>query len=64
VRHLLLTNYTNTSHSSLLVKAFYFATGFGSEAVVVVFAISGFLVGGNTWNKWKRKDPTPAEYGK
>jgi peptidoglycan/LPS O-acetylase OafA/YrhL len=32
--------------SGLLVKAFYFATSLGHQAVIVFFALSGFLVGG------------------
>lgn len=42
-------------------KAFYFMTGFGHEAVVVFFVISGYLVGGKVWSLsrsgkfgWKR----------
>ena len=30
----------------LPVKAFYFATGLGHQAVMIFFALSGFLVGG------------------
>ena len=32
--------------SGLLVKAFYFVTSLGHQAVIVFFALSGFLVGG------------------
>ena len=44
-----------------LKKAFYLLTGFGHEAVMVFFVISGYLVGGKVWSLsaqgkfgWKR----------
>jgi len=33
-------------HSNLLIEIMYFATGFGHEAVMIFFVLSGFLVGG------------------
>jgi len=36
-------------HVGLLAKVFYFATGLGHEAVMVFFALSGFLVGGKAF---------------
>ena len=35
-------------------KAFYFFTGFGHEAVMVFFVISGFLVGGRVLDAYQR----------
>lgn len=32
--------------TSIFVKTFYFATGLGHQAVIIFFALSGFLVGG------------------
>jgi peptidoglycan/LPS O-acetylase OafA/YrhL len=46
VRNMLLTDYVTLENAGLLIKGFYFLTGFGHEAVVVFFVISGFLVGG------------------
>jgi peptidoglycan/LPS O-acetylase OafA/YrhL len=34
-------------HSNLLLEIMYFATGFGHEAVMIFFVLSGFLVGGS-----------------
>src|SRR5262249_52827849 len=31
---------------STLIRVFYFATGLGNQAVIIFFALSGFLVGG------------------
>jgi peptidoglycan/LPS O-acetylase OafA/YrhL len=36
----------------MLIKAFYFVTGLGGEAVIVFFVISGFLVGGGAAKKF------------
>lgn len=35
-----------TGNSNVLIKIVYFATGFGHEAVMIFFVLSGFLVGG------------------
>lgn len=41
-----LQNYGEVGQAGLLVKTFYFFTGIGHQAVVIFFALSGFLVGG------------------
>lgn len=46
LRDLLLVDYAGIGHHSLPLAIFYFVTGFGREAVVVFFVLSGFLVGG------------------
>jgi peptidoglycan/LPS O-acetylase OafA/YrhL len=47
VRSIVLANYPDvTSPSNVVVKAIYFAAGFGHISVVIFFVISGFLVGG------------------
>ena len=51
-RHLILVDFKNVEHSNYLIKAIYFITGFGDEAVIIFFVISGFLVGGLTIRKW------------
>jgi peptidoglycan/LPS O-acetylase OafA/YrhL len=38
------------AHAGVLVKVFYFATGLGHQAVMLFFALSGFLVGGKALN--------------
>lgn len=45
-RDSLITDYEG---GSLLLKAFYFVTGFGHEAVMIFFVVSGYLVGGGLW---------------
>lgn len=52
VRYLWCADYANVQNKSLPIKIFYFATGFGSEAVMVFFVLSGFLVGGGALRKW------------
>lgn len=52
VRHLMFTDLKNVVAPSIPLKAFYFLTGFGHEAVVLFFVISGFLVGGTTLQRW------------
>ena len=51
LRHLLFLDYKNVTDKTLLVKGFYFISGFGHEAVVIFFIISGFLVGGSSLRK-------------
>ncbi|MES2091144.1 MAG: acyltransferase family protein [Pseudomonadota bacterium] len=53
VRHLILIDFKEVEDKALLYKAVYFLTGLGHEAVVVFFVISGFLVGGLTWERWR-----------
>ena len=55
VRHLFLIDYKNVIDKNLLIKAFYFITGLGHEAVIIFFVISGFLVGGLSLKKWPYK---------
>ena len=46
LRSYIFKNYDEFAQASLLDKAFYFATGMGHQAVIIFFALSGFLVGG------------------
>lgn len=63
VRHIVLADYKDVQNPNLLIKAFYFFTGFGTEAVVVFFVVSGLLVGGLTLEKWRRiEGPQMADY--
>jgi peptidoglycan/LPS O-acetylase OafA/YrhL len=45
-RHLILVEYREVIDRTPLVKAFYFLTGLGHEAVMIFFVVSGYLVGG------------------
>lgn len=46
LRAFALVNFAEANHPGLFWSAIYFATGFGSQAVMVFFVLSGFLVGG------------------
>ncbi len=46
-------DYGQLKSPSLLAKGFYFFTGFGHEAVMVFFVISGYLVGGKVWSLYR-----------
>lgn len=46
IRAYALHNFGEIDQPGLLLKVFYFLTGLGHQAVVIFFALSGFLVGG------------------
>jgi peptidoglycan/LPS O-acetylase OafA/YrhL len=50
-RSLMFQDFGTTGGSGVFGKAFYFLTGFGHEAVMVFFVISGYLVGGKVWSR-------------
>ena len=54
-RNLLFVDYASVVSPTVLQNFFYFMTGFGHEAVVVFFVISGFLVGGKALADWQDK---------
>lgn len=62
LRNIVFVDYENVQHKTLLVKAFYFITGLGHEAVIVFFVISGLLVGGLSLSRWKSKGIDYARY--
>lgn len=62
VRHLILVDLKQVIHPSLGVKALYFFTGFGHEAVVIFFVLSGYLVGGITLERWRLHGPDFSHY--
>lgn len=41
-------DYRDVEEKGILIKAFYFITGYGHHAVVIFFILSGFLVGGRS----------------
>jgi len=47
VRSFVLVDYGNVADPSIVDRALYYASGFGHQAVVVFFVLSGFLVGGS-----------------
>lgn len=42
IRYLWFAEYADIQNKTILFKLFYFLTGFGSEAVMVFFVLSGF----------------------
>lgn len=62
VRHLVLVDFKDVQQPTLFTKGVYFVTGFGHEAVVIFFVISGFLVGGHTLDKWRKGRPDMRSY--
>ena len=44
LRALFFVNFQTVDHPNLFLKGLYFATGFGHEAVMVFFVLSGFLI--------------------
>lgn len=49
VRNNIFVDYGQATGSGAILKLFYFVTGFGHQAVVVFFVLSGYLVGGGLW---------------
>src|SRR5450830_102204 len=62
VRCLWFAEYANVQNKPLLIKSFYFFTGFGSESVLVFFVLSGFLVGGGALRKWRAGTYSATDY--
>ena len=52
-RSLIFADYGELQSPGILAKGFYFLTGFGHEAVMVFFVISGYLVGGKVWSLYR-----------
>jgi peptidoglycan/LPS O-acetylase OafA/YrhL len=46
LRPYIFQSYDELLHGGLPIKTFYFITGLGHQAVIIFFALSGFLVGG------------------
>jgi peptidoglycan/LPS O-acetylase OafA/YrhL len=49
VRNDIFVDYEQAPNPGAMLKLFYFATGFGHQAVIVFFVLSGYLVGGEFW---------------
>src|SRR6266851_431381 len=49
LRAYIFQSYGEVTHTGLLVKVFYLVTGLGHHAVIIFFALSGFLVGGKAF---------------
>ncbi|WP_331774351.1 acyltransferase family protein [Sulfurospirillum sp. 1612] len=53
LRSFLFVEYNLVENKTIFIKLFYFITGFGHQAVIVFFVISGYLVGGAVLKKYK-----------
>ncbi len=62
LRGVVFTDYRSMHASGLLFRAFFFATGFGHEAVIIFFVLSGYLVGGEVLHSLQRGDFTARGY--
>ena len=47
LRAFVFVDFSTLNHPSLVWSGFYFVTGFGHQAVMIFFVLSGFLVGGS-----------------
>lgn len=56
IRHLIFVDYKDVQYKGIFIKGFYFISGFGHEAVILFFVISGFLVGGLTLKRWHKQE--------
>jgi peptidoglycan/LPS O-acetylase OafA/YrhL len=56
IRALLYPGMRTISDPSLWFQCFAFFTGFGHQAVLLFFIISGWLVGGSLLDKWQQRD--------
>jgi peptidoglycan/LPS O-acetylase OafA/YrhL len=61
-RNVLFVDYEAVADKNLFVKGFYFITGFGHEAVIMFFVISGLLVGGMSARKFASGRFDAADY--
>ncbi len=61
-RHLWFSDLADVTNKTLLIRVFYFFTGFGTEAVMVFFVLSGFLVGGGALRKFRTRSYSPLDY--
>ena len=62
LRNLVFVDYDYVDSKSILIRLFYFLTGFGQQAVVIFFVLSGFLIGGSILNKIKSRNFSFTKY--
>ncbi len=53
LRAFLLVNYAQVEDPGFGIRALYFSTGLGHQAVMIFFVLSGFFVGGSVLNAYK-----------
>jgi peptidoglycan/LPS O-acetylase OafA/YrhL len=62
LRGVYFVDYSEIESKSFFTNVFYFITGFGSQSVVIFFVISGYLVGGKSYEQIKFKTFSPKNY--
>lgn len=62
VRAFCFPPYGEFANPGVLTRAFYLGTGFGHQAVMVFFVLSGFLVGGRALEKMEHQKFKPGDY--
>lgn len=53
MRGMYFVNFNELEERTIFARFFYFLTGFGHQAVIVFFVLSGFLVGGSVLDKYR-----------
>ncbi|OUL29867.1 hypothetical protein BV372_22480 [Nostoc sp. T09] len=53
LRNLLFADYEIIENKNIAIRAFYFLTGFGHQAVIIFFVLSGFLIAGSIFSHLK-----------
>lgn len=56
LRAFILVPYGNVEVSNIIIKFIYLISGFGHQAVMIFFVISGYLVGGEALSKYFNKE--------
>jgi peptidoglycan/LPS O-acetylase OafA/YrhL len=62
LRGVYFVDYSEIESKTFFTNIFYFITGFGSQSVVIFFVISGYLVGGKSYEQLKLKTFSPKSY--
>ena len=62
LRSFVFQNYAGMATHHVIVEVFYIATGLGHQAVIIFFAMSGFLVGAPAYDAFRRGEFHWREY--
>ena len=62
IRNFLFVDSGDITNPNFFDKLFYLATGFGHQAVIVFFVLSGYFVGGSVWKQLNRGGFSWVEY--
>lgn len=62
IRNFLFVDFGEVINPNIFDKLFYFATGFGHQAVIIFFVLSGYFVGGSVWSQLAQNKFSWVEY--